>query len=76
MAVTTCHLLILPEALFEMATSKSQWYLNFSAREILAVYQEVIAGDPNLMTVFEAFNVLDDTDFVELQESAELHALQ
>lgn len=74
--LTSTELEFVAEVLFEVATSKSQQYLSFSSIEILQIYQEVIASDPTIMQVFEAFNVLDDDDFMEIQMSAGLHAMQ
>ena len=55
-----------------IAASKLQWYLGFSSAEIL----QVIASSPTNMQVFEAFNVLSDDDFMQVQVSAEIHAMQ
>lgn len=60
----------------EIAASKLQWYLSFSSTEILQVYQQVIASSPTNMQAFQAFNVLSDDDFMEVQVSAEIHAMQ
>lgn len=74
--LTSNELEFVAEVLFEMAASKSQQYLSFSVSEILEVFQEIIASDPTIMQVFETFNVLDDDDFMEIQVSAGLHAIQ
>ena len=73
--LTSTELEFIAECLFEIAASKLQWYLGFSSAEILQVYQRVIASSPTNMQVFEAFNVLSDDDFMEVQVSAELHAM-
>lgn len=74
--LTSAELEFVAEVLCEVATSKSQRYQSFSAGEILQVYQEIIASDPTVLQVFEAFNVLDDEDFIEIQVSAELHSVK
>ena len=74
--LTSTELEFIAECLFEIAASKLQWYLGFSTAEILQVYQQVIASSPTNMQVFEAFNVLSDDDFMEVQVSAEIHAMQ
>ena len=74
--LTSTELEFIAEVLFEIAASKLQHYQSFSNSEILQIYQEVIASDPITMQVFEAFNVLDDNDFVEIQMSAGLQDVQ
>ena len=74
--LTSVELEFIAECLFEMAASKLQWYLGFSSTEILQVYQQVIASSPTNMQAFQAFNVLSDDDFMEVQVSAEIHAMQ
>lgn len=73
---TSSELEFVAEVLCEVATSESKRYLSFSGGEILQVYQELIASNPTILQVFEAFNVLDDEDFIEIQMSAERHSLQ
>jgi len=70
MELTSTELEYIAEILFEMAASNLKQYLGFSNSEILQIYQEVIASDPTTMAVFEAFNVLDDNDFMAIQMSA------
>lgn len=74
--LTSVELEFIAECLFEIAASKLQWYLGFSSTEILQVYQQVIASSPTNMQAFQAFNVLSDDDFMEVQVSAEIHAVQ
>ena len=74
--LSSTELEFVAECLFEIAASKLQWHLGFSTIEILQVYQQVIASSPTNMQVFEAFNVLGDDDFMEVQISAEIHAMQ
>jgi len=74
--LSSTELEFVAECLFEIAASKLQCHLGFSTIEILQVYQQVIASSPTNMQVFEAFNVLGDDDFMEVQISAEIHAMQ
>lgn len=74
--LTSNELEYIAEALFEMAASKSQSYQSFSSVEILQIHQEVIAGNLTATEVFQAFNVLDDDDFKELQLIAGFQAMK
>lgn len=74
--LTSNELEYVAEILFEMAACKSQRHLSFSSAEILQIYQEVIVSNLTVMEVFEAFNVLDENDFKELQLLAGLQDSQ
>ena len=76
MELTSTELEFIAEILFEMAASKSRRHLSFSSGEILQVYKELIASNPIVKEAFEAFNVLDEDDFTELQVSAGFQAMQ
>ena len=64
------------ECLFEIAASKLHGYMGFSSGEILHVYKEMISSDSTTLQVFEAFNVLSDEDFLDIQVTSEINAMQ
>lgn len=74
--LTSAELEFIAECLFEIAASKLQGYMSFSSREILQVYKEIIASDSTNVQVFEAFNVLSDEDFMDVEVSTQLHTMQ
>ena len=73
--LTSAELELIAECLFEIAASKLQGYMSFSSGEILQVYKEIIASDSTNVQIFEAFNVLSDEDFMDVQVSTQLYAM-
>ena len=71
--LTSAEFEFIAECLFEIAASKLHGYMGFSCREILHIYNEIISIDTTSLHVFEAFNVLDDEDFLDIQVSMELN---
>ena len=74
--LTSAEFEFIAECLFEIAASKLHGYMGFSSGEILCVYKEMISSDSTSLQVFEAFNVLSDEDFLDIQVSSEINAMQ
>ena len=74
--LTSAEFEFIAESLFEIAASKLHGYMGFSSEEILHVYKEMISSDSTSLQVFEAFNVLSDEDFMDIQVSSEINSVQ